>query len=240
LKTKKTGSTINIVTWRYKELSIITILKSLLISIVITLAANSVAMSQNREFTVGTIIGFNGVHIQGEIKDIYSPSNGKLWGTGGFSFGFNVKREFSKNTYGAFEMRYSRKGSLYEFITICGTRGYESIRLDYIELPILFGLKINLNKKYLFFETGLSYARLINSKMSVNDFNWWDTSSKLNNFKKNDLSWIANLKYPIIKSEKILLGFRFSYSLISIHSEYKLYNMDYGIEIYYLFNKNIK
>lgn len=87
-------------------------------------------------------------------------------------------------------------------------------------------------------ETGFAYARMISSKMLVNDLKQWDVSAKLNNFKPNELSWIVNIKYPIIKNEKLLIGVRVSYSLFSIHSVYKLYNFDYGIELYYLFNRD--
>jgi len=73
----------------------------------------------------------------------------------------------------------------------------------------------------------------------VSELNEWDVSEKLNNFKQNDFSWLANIKYPVIKSEKLLIGARFSYSLISIHSIYNLHNLDYGIELYYLFNRNV-
>lgn len=185
------------------------------------------------------MIGFYGIHIEGDVEQLYSSSNGTFWGTGGFSAGLNVKRNFSKSIYGAFEIRYSKKGGLYEFISSYNTQAYESIKLQYIEFPLLFGAKANLKKRYLLLETGLAYARLINAKMEVSDFNRWDVSEKLDNFKENDLSWVANLKYPIIKSEKLLIGFRFSYSLMSIHNYYKLYNMDYGVELYYLFNRNI-
>lgn len=89
----------------------------------------------------------------------------------------------------------------------------------------------------MFAESGLAYAKMLSSKMLASEFYGWDPSLKLNKFKKNDFSWVGGLKYPLIKSEKLLLGFRFSYSLSSIHSDYKLHNMDYGIEIYYLFNQ---
>lgn len=214
--------------------------KSLFIFFLTLFSIITIAKAQNKEFIAGALIGFNGIHINGEIRDMYSPTNGQIWGTGGLSFGLNVKRSFSNSIYGSFELRYIRKGSLYEFVTNYGTQAFESIKLDYIEFPILFGLIINLKKKYLLFETGIAYARLMNSRMSVSDLNQWDTSSKLDHFKKNDLSYVANLKYPLIKSEKLQLGFRFSYSLISIHEDYKLYNLIYGIEVYYLFNRNIK
>lgn len=211
-------------------------LRSSGILLILLLTTISYARSQDRAFIVGTMIGFYGIHIQGDISDVYSSTSGTFWGTGGLSFGLNVKRDISDKTYGAFELRYIRKGSLYEFITDYGIPAYESIKLDYIEFPFIIGLKINLPKKFLFLEAGLAYARLMNSKMLVSELNRWDPSSTVDNFKKDDLSCVANLKYPIIKNNKLLIGFRFTYSLMSIHTIYNLYNMDYGVELYYLFN----
>jgi len=119
-------------------------------------ALNPDIKSQNREFIVGGMIGFYGIHIEGDVENLYSSSDGTFWGTGGFSAGLNVKRNFSKDISGAFEIRYIRKGGLYEFISNVGTQAYESIRLDYIEFPLLFGVKANLKKKYLLIETGLA------------------------------------------------------------------------------------
>lgn len=39
---------------------------------------NSFVISQNRDFIVGSMIGFYRIHIEGDIKDVYSPSNGEL------------------------------------------------------------------------------------------------------------------------------------------------------------------
>jgi len=107
------------------------------------------------------MMGFYGIHIEGDVEHLYSSSDGTFWGTGGFSAGLNVKRYFSNNIYGAFELRYSRNGGLYEFISPVGTQAYESVKLDYIEFPLLFGVKANLKKKYLLIETGMAYANKI-------------------------------------------------------------------------------
>ncbi|MFH0866299.1 MAG: hypothetical protein V1904_08890 [Bacteroidota bacterium] len=64
---------------------------------------SSVIKSQNREFIAGPLIGFYGIHINGDIQEMYSPVNGTVWGTGGLSSGFNVKHFFSKNLYGTLE-----------------------------------------------------------------------------------------------------------------------------------------
>ena len=186
------------------------------------------------------MVGFYGVHIVGEIEEMYSPTNGTISGTGGFSAGINVKHGLSKNLYGTFELRYFQKGSIYQFTTSYGTPAFETIKLGYIEIPLLIGHKINLKKKYLSVETGIIFARMVSSKMSVSDLNQWDTSPKIENFRRNESSWVISLKYPVIKSGKLLTGFRFSHSLFSIHSMYKLYNLDYGVEVYYLFNRKVK
>jgi hypothetical protein len=207
--------------------------------LLIFLTTGHLANAQDKEFIVGIALGFYGVHITGDIDKMYSSTNGDISGTGGLSFGLNVKHNFSKSIYGAFEIRYSQKGSIYRFTTSYGTNAFERIYLNYIEIPVLCGLKINLKKKSLLAETGFAYARLVSSKMSVSDLNQWDNSNQMAGFKKNVFSWVANLKYPIIKSQKLLAGFRFSYSLASIHSYHKLRNLDYGIELYYLFNRKV-
>lgn len=197
-------------------------------------------LAQNKEFTTGIFAGFYGIHIEGDIDYMYSLTDGNIWGTGGLSFGFNVRHYFSDHIYGAFDLRYIQKGSIFEFLNPYGLPAYVTIKLHYIEIPILAGFKINLKKKYLLAETGLAYGRMFSSKMSVSEYYSWDPSSKMAEFKKNDFSWVANIKYPVIRSKKLLVGFRFSYSLASIHKVYNLHNMDYGVEVYYLFNNNIK
>jgi len=95
--------------------------KSLFLFLFLSLTITQVAKSQNGEFVVGAAVGIYGIHIVGDIDKMYSQTGGEMSGTGGYSIGFNVKRYFSKNTYGAFELRYIRKGSIYEFITSVGT-----------------------------------------------------------------------------------------------------------------------
>jgi len=204
------------------------------------LVMTSIVSAQNKEFIMGSVIGFYGIENTGDINDMYSQTNGNISGTGGLSAGLNVKHDLSKTIYAALEIRYIRKGSIKTIITSYGSRSWEHIKLDYIEIPFLTGLKISTKKKPLFIETGFAFARLFSPKVSVSLLNPWDSSTEQAHFKKNDISWVAGLKYPINKSRKLLIGLRFSHSLFTIHSFYKLYNMDYGVEFYYLFNKNLK
>ncbi len=195
---------------------------------------NSFVRSQSKDFVVGALIGFYGIENKGDIRDLYYPLyNGSISGNGGLSCGLNVKHDIAKSIYGALELRYCRKGSIYEYLLTNGVQTFHALRLDYIEMPVAVGLKIKLKSKTMFFETGVAYARLFASRMKMGETH---NAVQQNNFKPADISWIANLKYPIIKSEKLLVGLRFSYSLFSIHPLYKLYNMDYGVDFYYLFN----
>jgi hypothetical protein len=212
-------------------------LKPYFLIMIFLLTLTSIGKSQDRKFIAGALIGFYGIELKGDVKDLYAPTNGHYSGTGGLSAGLNVKYDFSKNFYGALEIRYIRKGSIYEFISSYGTQAFESVKLNYFEIPLSIGLKIKLKRKQMFTETGLAYARMFSLKMDLSKWNVWDYSAKLNSFKRSDLSWVANIKYPVIKNERLLLGLRFSYSILSIHSVYQLRNMDYGVEIYYLINK---
>jgi hypothetical protein len=195
--------------------------------------------AQDREFVVGSMIGFYGIHQMGEIESLYSQTAGDVGGTGDLSLGLNVRRDISQRFFLAFELRYIRKGSIYSFISNYSTQAFESIRLDYIEIPFLTGYKIPISKKYLIAETGIAYARLVSSKMMISDLNPWDYTSVMDNFRKNELSWIVNLKYPIVRNRKLLAGIRFSYAIFSVHENYSIHNMNYGIEFYYLFNKEV-
>lgn len=192
-------------------------------------------MAQNKEFVVSAIAGFYGVHIEGDINQMYSDNFGSVSGKGGLSFGLNIKHGFSRKLYGAFDIRYSQKGSVYSFTTNYGTRAFESIMLNYIEIPLLLGIDFKVKKKHLFVETGLGYGRLLSAKMDVSDLYDWDTTEKTDGFKNEEITWVANVKYPIVQSGKLLTGIRFSYSLNSIHKDYNLHNLVYGIEVYYLF-----
>lgn len=139
--------------------------------------------------------------------------------------------------YSAIELRYTRKGSLFEFVSSSGTQAYEALKLDYVEIPILIGYKTKLKKKHLYFESGLAYGQLMNARMKVSEIDPWDPEPKLVQFSDFDLSIISAVKYPLNRNENLFMGIRFSHSLMTTHKLYRLYNMNYGIEIEYLFNQ---
>ena len=131
------------------------------------------------------------------------------------------------------------KGSIYGFTSLYATPAFESIYLNYIEIPLLFGYKFKPYKRTFYLETGFAYAKMISSNIAKNDLTVRKGTPNAKEFKNNDFSWIAGLKFPLIRKWKnhFLFGLRVSHSILSIHKYYKIYNFDYGIEVNYVFNK---
>ena len=201
------------------------------------LGINLSDFAQKSTFIGGAFLNFNGIHTQGEALQMYSSDNGTLWGCGGISAGISVRMDLSKKMYSAVELRYSRKGSLYEYVSQTGNQAFEGLKLDYAEIPIIIGYKSKLKNRHISFEGGLAYGKLIRARLLISDYYQWDTEPKVSQFKKDDLSCFATMKYPLNKNENLFLGFRFSHSFFSVHKNYRLYNMNYGLEIDYLLNR---
>jgi Outer membrane protein beta-barrel domain len=205
----------------------------LILSLIILIALSG--FSQKRGFDAGIFFGLNGIHIEGDNEVLYNSNNGTVWGTLGATAGITVKRDFAKFFYWIFDLRYIRKGSIYEFTNIYGLPDFESIKFDYAELPILVGYKVKLEKRYLYFEMGAAIAKLLNSEKLVSDYSYGRDISLFDQFKDYDYSFIVALKYSFNKKEKVLFDMRVSRSFLSIHEVYKLYNFDYGIGLSYYF-----
>lgn len=201
---------------------------------------SSYVQAQDHVFRPGVILNFNGIHIEGENSAFWQSGEGKIWGTGGISFGGFVTYDRYNKVIGTLELRYIRKGGLYEFINDWGQREFESLKLIYIEMPVLLGFKFNSKKVSYQIETGIGMARLLNSQMIYDELSERFETPHVADFKKYDLSWIVDIKFNINKSNTLLLGARFEYSILSIHKSYNLRNMTYGIELdYLLFNKKL-
>jgi Outer membrane protein beta-barrel domain len=208
--------------------------KIVLILSLITILSLS-GFTQKRGFDAGIFFGLNGIHIEGDNEVLYNSSNGTIWGTGGLTAGLTVKRTFVENFYWSFDLRYIRKGSIYEFTNVLGIQDFESIKFDYAELPVLIGYKAELEKRYLYLELGAAIAKLLNSQKLISDYSYGQDISLFDKFNDYDYSIIGSLKTSLNKKEKVLVGMRVARSFLSIHETYKLYNFDYGIELSYYF-----
>ncbi len=199
------------------------------------LIINGSIRAQNA-FDGGVLLDLHGIGLLGETDRYWNTSKQVGAGHGGYSVGLLVKRDFPPKVYSLLQIRYSTKGSLHSFTGQYGVQSYESLYLNYVELPLLIGYKINRAKKDLYLETGFAYARLINSKLEAE--NKRIETPTVDGFKTNDLVWIGNVKIPIIEKweQNFLAGISISCSIISIHQEYKIYNFEYGFTFNYLFN----
>lgn len=193
--------------------------------------------SQQNNFIGGILFNVNGIQIEG--NDTFWPnSNGSIRGGVGLSTGLSVQHYLLKKYYFNFEIRYIQKGSKFHYLDPYAPSYSELLRLNYIELPFSLGNQFIIRKKDFFIETGFAYAKLFSSKGNINEFvNRFGTINS-ENFKDYDISWFSSLKYPINNKNRgnLLLGLRFSYSLFTIHSNYKLKNMVYGLQLDYKFN----
>jgi hypothetical protein len=198
------------------------------------------AKTQQYKFIGGVLFDLHGIGLLGNSGQYWNSSSEKEGaGHGGISCGLFVKRDLNKNLYSLLEIRYSTKGSLYVYSSQYGTPVSESLYLDYIEFPLLFGSKLTTsNKKSFYLETGLSVAKLISSRIESNDTYSRPGTPNNEDFKSIDFLWIGSIKFPLIqqKSDKLLLGVIVSQSILPIHNEIKIYNFEYGIELNYLFN----
>ncbi|MCK9499524.1 MAG: PorT family protein [Bacteroidales bacterium] len=196
-----------------------------------------IIFSQQDNFIGGILFNVNGIQIEG--NDTFWPnSNGSITGGVGLSTGLSVQHYLLKRYYFNFEIRYIQKGSVFAFLDQSATTYSEILRLNYMELPVSLGYQLKIKNKKYFIETGFAYAKLFSSKGNINEFvNRFGTINS-ENFNDYDISWFSSLKYPINKKNKgnLLLGLRFSYSLFTIHRDYKLKNMVYGLQMDYKFN----
>jgi hypothetical protein len=208
--------------------------------IILCVGFTQLMIAQQKGFIGGVFLNFNGIEFKGsEANFWHSSSSEKIDGTLGSSAGLFVKREFSRNSYAVIELRYIEKGSIYEFISQYGTQAFETLNLDYVEIPFLFGYKIKPLKRPLYCEFGFAYSKLISSNIKNNDLTTRMGTPNANNFKNYDLSWVAEFKFPLIKKweRHFLFGLRMSRSILPIHRYYKIYNFDYGLELNYSFNR---
>jgi hypothetical protein len=187
------------------------------------------------------LLNFNGIEFKGNTVQYWTSSNQttRIGGTLGLSAGLFVKHEFTNKIFSTLELRYIKKSSIYEFISQYSTPEFQSVSLKYVEIPLLFGYKIKSYKRTSNIESGFAFAKLISSNIEENDLSPRMGTPNTKNFKKNDFSWITNLKFPLVRKckENFLFGLRVSRSILSIHEYYKIYNFDYGIELNYVFNK---
>jgi hypothetical protein len=193
--------------------------------------------AQKSGFEAGVILNFNGIQFEGQGKSYWDSNNGTVWGGGGISSGIFIKHNISKKLFAGFDFRYTQKGSIYEYTNEFAKPAFEVLRFNYFEIPIYIGTVLESEKRNYIFQGGLAYAEMFSSKFMIDEFARRHGTPSAENFKKHDFSLHSSLKFPIYKKrfDDLLFGVRTSYSFLSIHEIYKIYNFIYGIEISYQF-----
>lgn len=151
-------------------------------------------------FKATLLSGINAGQIDGDFEVGYN----KL----GFSGGVGIGITPAKNMYLGTEFLFSQRGSKNALFR-SDNEANGSIRLNYIELPIVYKLFDWYDDKNQFYhvwiEAGLSGARLINANIVGSD-----RPELVNEFRTNDLSWFLGGGYYFNKHFNI--GVRYTRS----------------------------
>lgn len=180
-------------------------------------------------FNAGIKLGLVGSQVDGDGFGGYD----KL----GLDAGLFVNYQLSMRTSLQLEMEYIQKGSSHTPNYIDGDIIEYKMRVNYLQLPVLFQYKLAQNFSV---ETGPGFGILLSN---YEEYNGWDIQSNL--FRKFALSWITGLNYKI--SDSWNANFRLDYSLIGIRQkpapgdrwiffQYGQFNNALVISLHYLIN----
>lgn len=192
--------------------------------------------AQRQEFVSGFLLNANGVSFNGKASNFWDGADGTVWGGLGGSYGLSVQYDITKKIYIRPELRYSRKGSIYEFTSQYGTRAFESISMYYLEIPVIFGFRLNHNKREYIFESGLAVSKLFLTRFSSHELFFRYGTPNSETFNTIDALWIGSLKWCVNTRAKknIFFGVRVSHSITPIYNNFKIFHFDYGVELNYL------
>jgi len=177
------------------------IMKQLLIAVLL-LSCCSHLYGQDADKTVmrfrgGLVAGLNASQVDGDDYAGYH----KL----GLNAGFLSQVPLSKKFFMSVEILYAQKGAKSK--TFQGYPTAYQLNLHYAEVPILINFQ---EKSAVNFGLGVSYGRLVKSKEFVDELE----QPTSDDFKRNDISAIANGTYLI--SDHFQLNVRFAYSIVPI------------------------
>ncbi len=217
----------------------ITLRKILIVIFILVSCLHQWARAQKLTFDGGLIAGVYGIDMTGDKEEFWDYNYEKS-GIPGFSAGAFARTNFSPDVYGVLELRYAQKGTTYGYINQFFTQSFETIRFDYIEIPVLFGTNSVYHSKSKSFnfsiETGFAFSKLFSSRIKYAEIAGRLNQASLYGFKDYDISWVGQVKFPYFFSNnnKLVFGIRMERSLVSIHRDYKLYNFTYGFEVNYV------
>tara|TARA_R110002049_G_scaffold215987_4_gene387401 strand:- start:1705 stop:2364 length:660 start_codon:yes stop_codon:yes gene_type:complete len=142
----------------------------------------------------------------------------------GIIFGAFAKINLKERHHVQFEITYTQKGSRRNPKTSEGDTEFFLLRLDYIEVPLLY----QYDYKSFTFETGPYIAALVNTHLE--DENGVTTlPPELNQFKGFDVGVTAGISFNF--NEHLIMSWRFSNSLVPVRdfeSQERINNLQLG------------
>ena len=144
-------------------------------------------------FKAGAVLGLTASQIDGDLSAGYN----KL----GFQSGLRVIARLKGRQEASMEILYSQRGCQNELIPSDYDPNPFALTLNYVEVPVQWHFKdwlieyddAKFNYYKVSFNAGLSYARLINSKVD-DDFNWLNGVAP-DYLTKNDLSLVLGVNF---------------------------------------------
>ena len=136
--------------------------------------------------------------------------------------GIQVSSYLSPNLSFDVNFLYIRKGSTIENEEIAFRASLpkdRKVHLSYIEVPLLLKIIPHGEESKLYFETGVSIGRMIDTHIeeNVRDFTDIIFTNLEPEFNKTDIAFIAGIGSDLTKD--LALGARFSYSLNKLYTE---------------------
>lgn len=163
---------------------------------------------QAQQFGASIVGGLNAAQITGDDLAGYNKP--------GILLGLKSSIYLSDRSDLNIELLYSERGSKSAFFN--NARLDQQIKLQYLEIPILFTYMdwLSSDAEYyrMHFHGGLSFARLFNSKLIDDQFNFQLYENNLNN---TDLSFIFGFTYQM--NNKIGAGIRYTSSINKLYKQ---------------------
>ena len=190
------------------------------------------SLAQNKKFDAGIFFNINANTVsRKDNNSVRAPAGSGF--AGGMSLGISAKRMLSTHLHGTLELRYIGKGSMYNL-----AQGRGLLKLNYIEIPVLIGYSFLPDNANIILESGFAIAKLVLSEASVNSLVGSVGEENISrDFNDTDISWVAIVKRSIVSKNpnKAFIGFRFEHSIIKIHENMNLYNVNWGVQLEYVF-----
>ena len=190
------------------------------------------SLAQNKKFDAGIFFNINANTISREDNNLVQAPAGSGF-AGGTSLGISAKSMLNTHLHGHFDLRYIGKRSQYNL-----AQGRGLLKLNYIEIPVLIGYSFLPDNANIILESGFAIAKLVLSEASISTLVGSVGEENINrDFKDTDISWIAIVKRSIVSKNpnKAFIGFRFEHSIIKAHENASLYNVNWGLQLEYVF-----